>query len=59
MLFKYKQAEDMFYRLVKQLSEKENITEKLKSENQILWVQMMNNIRNRATEIVNTEVIYA
>ena len=53
------QAEEMFSRLVKQLTEKENITEKLKAENQMLWVQKMNNIRNRATEIVNTEVIYA
>ena len=49
----------MFSRLVKQLTEKENITEKLKAENQMLWVHKMNNIRNRATEIVNTEVIYA
>lgn len=54
-----KQAEEMFSRLVKQFAEKENITEKLKAENQMLWVQKMNNIRNRATEIVNTEVIYA
>ena len=53
------QAEEMFSRLVKQLTEKENITEKLKAENQMLWVQKMNNIRNRATEIVNTDVIYA
>ena len=53
------QAEEMFSRLVKQLTEKENVTEKLKAENQMLWVQKMNNIRNRATEIVNTEVIYA
>lgn len=53
------QAEEMFSRLIKQLTEKENITEKLKAENQMLWVQKMNNIRNRATEIVNTEVIYA
>ena len=53
------QAEEMFSRLVKQLAEKENVTEKIKAENQILWVQRMNNIRNRATEIVNTEVIYA
>ncbi len=48
----------MFFRIVKQLAEKENITEKLKAENQMLWVQKMNNIRNRATEIVNTELIY-
>ena len=54
-----KQAEEMFLRLVKQLAEKENVTEKLKAENQMLWVQRMNNTRNRATEIVNTEVIYA
>ena len=54
-----KQAEDMFFQLVKQLAEKENVAEKLKAENQMMWVQRMNNIRNRATEIVNTEVIYA
>ena len=54
-----KQATDIFSRLVKQLAEKENLTEKLKAENQMLWVHKMNNICNRATEIVNTEVIYA
>lgn len=48
----------MFSRLVKQLAEKENVTEKLKAENQMLWVQEMNNIRSRATEIVNIELIY-
>ena len=48
----------MFFRIVKQLAEKENITEKLKAENQMLWVQKMNNIRNRATKIVNAELIY-
>ena len=53
-----KQAEEMFYRLVKQLAEKENVTENLKAENQMLWVQKMNNIRSRATEIVNVELIY-
>ena len=53
------QAEDMFSRLVKQLAEKENVTEKLKAENQMLWVQKMNNIRNRATEIINANLIYA
>ena len=52
------QAEDMFFRLVKQLSEKEGVTEQLKAENQMLWVKRMNNIRNRATEIVNAELIY-
>ena len=48
----------MFSRLVKQLAEKENVTEKLKAENQMLWVQEMNTIRSRATEIVNIELIY-
>ncbi|WP_405340359.1 TnpV protein, partial [Ruminococcus sp.] len=52
------QAEDMFFRLVKQLAEKEGVTEQLKAENQMLWVARMNNIRNRATEIVNTELVY-
>ena len=52
------QADEMFFRLAKQLAAKENITEKLKAENQMLWVQRMNNIRNRATEVVNAEIIY-
>lgn len=52
------QATAMFLRLVKELAEKENVTEELKAENQMLWVQKMNNIRNRATEIVNAELIY-
>lgn len=52
------QAEEMFFRLVKDLAEQENVTEKLKSTDMMLWVQKMNNIRNRATEIVNTELIY-
>ena len=54
-----KQANDMFFRLVIELAEKENITEELKSNDQMLWVQKMNNIRNRVTEIVNKEIIYA
>lgn len=52
-----KQAEDMFFRVVKHLAEKEGVTEKLKAENQMEWVCRMNNIRNRATEIVN-DLIY-
>ena len=52
------QAQHLFSRLVKDLAEKENVTEELKAENQMLWVQKMNNIRNRATEIVNVELIY-
>ena len=53
------QAEDMFFRLVKELAEKEGITETLKAENQMLWVQRMNAVRETATEIVNNELIYA
>ncbi len=53
-----KQAEEMFFRLVKQLAEKENVTEKLKAENQMLWVQNMNNVRNSAMELVNRNLIY-
>ena len=52
------QATAMFLRLVKELAEKENVTEELKAENQMLWVQKMNNIRDRATEIVNAELIF-
>ena len=52
------QAEAMFSRLVKQLSEKEGVTETLKAENQMLWVQGMNNIRNAAMEIVTNDLIY-
>lgn len=53
------QATTMFLRLVKDLAEKENITEELKATDQMLWVQKMNNVRNRATKIVNAELIYA
>lgn len=52
------QAQNLFSRLVKDIAEKENVTEKLKSDNAMLWVQKMNNIRNRATEIVNEQVIH-
>ena len=51
------QAEDMFSRLVKQMAAHEGITEQLKAENQLLWIQKMNNIRNRANEIVSYELI--
>lgn len=50
-------ATEMYDTLVKQLAKQESVTEKLKSTDMILWVQKMNNIRNRATEIVNAEVI--
>lgn len=52
-----KQARDMFFRLVKQIAEREGVTEKLKAENQMEWVARKNNIRSRATETVNTELI--
>ena len=52
------QAQNLFSRMVKYLAEKENVTEKLKSDNPMLWVRKMNNIRSRATEIVNEQVIY-
>ena len=53
------QAEDMFFRLVEQLAEKDAITEALKAENQMLWVQRMNAVRETAMEIVNHDLIYA
>ena len=52
------QAQQLFLRLVKDLAEKENITEELKSTDMMLWVQKMNNTRNRATEIANADLIY-
>ncbi len=52
------QAEKLFEQTVKSLAEKENVTEKLKATLPMEWVRNMNNIRNRATEIVNTEVIF-
>ncbi len=53
-----RQAEDMFSRLVEQYAAAEGVTEALKAENPMEWVGRMNNIRSRATEIVNTEIIY-
>ena len=52
------QAQQLFLRLVKELAEKEVVTEKLKAENAMLWVRQMNNIRERATEVVNSEVVF-
>lgn len=53
-----KQAEEMFSRLVKQMAEREGVTEQLKADNQMEWVQKINNIRNRVTEAVNVDLIY-
>ena len=54
-----KQAEDMFFRLVKQMAEHEGVTEKLKAENQMEWIGRMNNIRSRAKEVINNELIFS
>ena len=54
-----RQAEELFSRLVKQLAEKEGVTEAIKAENQMLWVQKMNSICNTAMEIVANDLIYA
>ena len=51
-------AEDTFNRLVKQMAEREGATEQLKADNQMEWVARMTNIRSRATEIVNHDIIY-
>ena len=53
-----KRAQILFEQTVKSIAEQEQVTEKLKAENMILWVRKMNNIRSRATEIVNEQVIY-
>ena len=53
------QAENMFDRLIRQLAEREGVTEQLKANNQMLWVKKMNSIRNRAEEIVNHDLIYS
>ena len=51
-------AKEMYDRLVNQLAEKQGITEQLKADNQMLWVQKMNNIANQAREIVFDDIIY-
>ena len=52
------QAEDMFFRLVKQYADRQGVTEQLKVENQLLWIQKMNNIRACVREVVEREIIY-
>lgn len=51
-------ATEMYDTIVKQLTKQEGVTEKLKATDMMLWIQKMNNIRNRATEIVNADIIY-
>ena len=53
-----REAREMYNRLVEQIAERESVTEQLKSDNLLLWVRKMNNIRNQATEIVNNSIIY-
>ena len=53
-----RQAEEMFLRLVKQMAEVEGVTEPLKAADPLEWVGRMNNIQNRAREVVNSELIY-
>lgn len=53
-----KQAEDMLSRLIKQMADYEGVTEQLKADDQMVWVARMNNIRSRATEIVNNDIMY-
>ena len=52
------EAQSLFSRLVKEYAEKEGVTEQLKAADQMAWVRKMNNIRERATEIVNAEVVF-
>lgn len=54
-----KQAEEMFSWLVKHMAEREGLTKQLKADNQMAWVGWMNNIRSRAMEIINEELIYS
>ena len=53
-----RQAQEMEQQLISQLAQREGVTEKMKAENQMEWVARMNNIRSRATEIVNHDIIY-
>lgn len=54
-----KQAEEMYFRLVKQMAEREGVTEQLKAQNQMEWVGRMNNIRNGVAEIIYAEIIFS
>ncbi len=54
-----KQAEDLFSRLVKQMAENKGVTEKLKAENLLLWIQKMSNIQSCVREVVESEIIYS
>ena len=53
-----RRAEDMILRYVEEMAKQESVTEKLKADDIIAWIRRMNNIHDRATEVVNTEIIY-
>ena len=53
------QVEDLFSRLVREYAERQGVTERLKEENQLLWVKKMNNIRACVREVVESEIIYS
>ena len=53
------QAEEIFFRLIKQMANREGVTERLKAENQMEWVRQMNSIRNRVSEIVYARIIFS
>lgn len=53
-----RQAEDMLLQLIEEMAKSEDITEQLKADNQIEWIQQMNNVRQQAIEIINSELIY-
>ena len=53
------QAEEIFFRLIKQMANREGVTERLKAENQMEWVRQMNSIRNRVSEIVYAKIIFS
>lgn len=53
------QAKDMFFRLVKEYADRQGVTEQLKADKPLKWVQRMNNIRNAVEEVINTELIFA
>ena len=54
----YEQAEDMLFRLIKQMADREGVTEQIKAKNQVIYVQIMNNIYATATEVVQANIIY-
>ena len=58
LLMIQEQSEERFDLLVEQMAEREGVTEQLKAQNQMLWVKRMNNIRERAEEIVREEIVY-